>query len=85
MYIPKEDIVAEQTGEEHLLVDVSTQDIFELNETAWRIWELIGEGLTEGAITEKLLEEYDATEEEIRASVEESVAELLDQGLITTE
>ncbi len=79
---PRDDVIAEGTSDVCLLVDIATQDIFELNETAWRIWQLVAEGVSEEAVVGKLLEEYEASEEEIRECVSESIDELLELGLI---
>jgi hypothetical protein len=79
---PRDDVIAEGTSDVCLLVDIATQDIYELNETAWRIWQLVAEGCAESGIVAKLLDEYEASEEEIRECVLESVDELLQLGLI---
>jgi hypothetical protein len=79
---PREDVVAEGTCDAPLLVDVATQEIYDLNETAWRIWECVAEGLSEAEIVNRLAEEYDASVEELRDAVAETVVELLELGLV---
>jgi hypothetical protein len=71
------------TDDGFLLVDAATQDIYELNETAQRIWELLTEGKSLDQIVDLLLDEYDASREQIQESVDEAIAELVDQGLVT--
>lgn len=79
---PREDVIAEGSTDSPLLVDVATQEIFDLNETALRIWECVTEGLSESQIVSKLAEEYDASVEDIREAVAESLDELLELGLV---
>jgi hypothetical protein len=79
---PKEDVIAEGSSDVCLLVDVTTQDIYELNETAWRIWQLISDGCSEEQIVSMLQEEFEATEADIRESVAETVEDLLGLGLV---
>lgn len=82
-YRAKADVLGQETSDGFLLCDASTQDIFELNETARRIWELVVEETTVDRMVEILMDEYDATEEQIRESVVETIEELVDQGLVT--
>ncbi len=81
-YCAKDDVHGQETSDGFLLCDASTQEIFELNETARRIWELIVEGNTVDRMVEILMQEYEATEEQIRESVVETIEELIEQGLI---
>lgn len=81
-YRAKEDVHGQETSDGFLLCDASTQEIFELNETARRIWELVVEGNTIDRMVEVLMDEYEATEEQIRASVVETIHELFEQGLV---
>lgn len=81
-YRVSEDIIGEELSSGYVLIDTATQAIFELNETAWRIWQLLGQGLSQDEIVSKLLAEYDADEVEVRASVEEAIAEFIDDGLV---
>jgi hypothetical protein len=81
-YTAKQDVVAQTSAEGFILVDVSTQDIFELNETAQRIWELLVAGKAGQEIVAALFDEYEATEDQISECVDETIAELLEQGLL---
>lgn len=81
-YTAKQDVVAQASAEGFILVDVSTQDIFELNETAQRIWELLVAGKDREEVITALFDEYEATREHIGECVDETIAELLDQGLL---
>ncbi len=81
-YCAKHDVHGQETSDGFLLCDATTQEIFELNETARRIWELVVEGNTIDRMVEVLMDEYEATEDQIRESVEETVEELVDQGLV---
>lgn len=81
-YCAKDDVHGQETSDGFLLCDANTQEIFELNETARRIWELIVEGNTVDRMVEILMQEYEATEEQIRESVVETIEELIEQGLI---
>ena len=69
---------------ELVLVKISSNEIYALNATAARIWELIREGAAVDAVTSALWNEYGrpVPEETIRAQVEAFVREARDLGFL---
>jgi hypothetical protein len=64
------DVISKRLDQATVLVDISTSRIFELNEIATRVWELVGQGLGADGIVRHLLDEYDV--EHARAADEVS-------------
>ena len=56
--------------------------ILKLNKSAAAIFNLLKDETTEEAIIEKLLESYDATEDELKVYVHNYIQELKDSGFI---
>lgn len=69
-------------GDNAVLVDLSTSQIFELNPTGHRIWELVVEGLDAGAIADRLQQEYAIGRPELARDVDELLTRLRQEGLI---
>ncbi len=59
-----------------------THSILKLNESAAAILGLLKDDLTEEEIIQKLLEDYDSSEEELRNSVYEYTKQLKEAGLV---
>lgn len=74
--------MANRLGEAGVLVHLRTNQIFELNATGVRIWELIGEGRTLGDIERTLTTEFDVDAARVHAEVSALVEALAEQGLI---
>jgi Coenzyme PQQ synthesis protein D (PqqD) len=79
---PNEHVVSSRLGESAVLVHLRTNQIFELNATGVRIWELIGEGRTVADIERTLQSEFDVDAGRIHADVALLVTELMNEGLI---
>jgi hypothetical protein len=75
------EVIARRLGDGAVLVHLPTSRIFELNDTAMRVWELLEEGLDAAGIEAHLATEYDTS-----AQAASQVAQLLDlfrhEGLI---
>jgi hypothetical protein len=71
---PSVHVVAQQLGAGTVLINLQTNQIYELNRTARRIWELIVAGLDRAAISERVTEEFDVTSEEADREVERLLA-----------
>ncbi len=61
------------------------KDMIKMNGTAKRILELLQQGLNEDAIVEILLREFNATENDVRQSVETLLDQLRSQNLLIEE
>ena len=70
---------------EVVCLDVTTGEYFGLKDLGLEIWNMLSGINDENAIVAKLMEEYDAPEEQIRTDTREYLAELCQNGLITCE
>jgi len=84
-YRPAAEVVARRLGQAGVLVHLSTNQIFELNETGMRIWDLVGEGLPTDRIPARLTSEFSVGEAEALADVRTLLRELAVAGLVVAE
>ena len=75
-------VVSQQIDGEAVLLDLERETYFSLNRVGARIWLLIGEGLTFGAIVDRLVDEFDASQAVIAADAIALAGELLTAGLV---
>jgi hypothetical protein len=76
------DIVSRRVGDGGVLVDLRTNEIFELNDTGMRIWELVVEGLDLDRMAARLVEEFDVSPADGLAACRQVVGELRAAGLL---
>lgn len=79
---PSEHVVSSRLGDAGVLVHLKTNQIFELNTTGVRIWELIGEGCDVEAVIGRLGLEFDVDRNQLRREVTELVTALRREGLL---
>ena len=79
---PAPDVVARRLGDGAVLVHLPTNQIFELNETGARVWELIAGGQTLAAMTQTLVDEYDVDPADAEAKIKSVVDDLSAAGLV---
>jgi Coenzyme PQQ synthesis protein D (PqqD) len=79
---PSEDVVGQRLGDEVVLVSLQTNRIFELNRTGARFWELLQSESDRGRIEQRLLEEFEVSEEDLSAEVDQLIKNLTDEELI---
>ena len=65
---PSKDVVSRRVGDEIVLVDLQSYEMYSLNPTGARAWELLSEGTEPGAIEVMLSDEYHIDREEARRS-----------------
>ena len=75
-------VIGTRQGDTTVLLDVNGGTYYTLNEVGGRVWELLGEGATVGAIVERLAEEYDVPMERLDADVRALIDRLLATRLI---
>lgn len=81
---PATQVLARRLPGGAVLVHLGTNRIFELNETGAKVWELLSEGLDNGQILQRLIEEF-AVEPALAAADLRTVLEQLErEGLLTT-
>lgn len=79
---PHPDVLARRVGEEVVLVHMGRNEIFALNSTGARLWELLSEGRSRLEAVEQLKIEFDASEEEVEREADRFMALLDREGLV---
>lgn len=70
---------------EAILLDLASEEIFRLNETGSRIWQLLNEHHDPEIVQEALLKELDVDMSVLRNDLAELLNQLLEASLITNE
>jgi hypothetical protein len=70
------DVVHRRVGDDVVLVHLRTNQIFALNETGARFWELFAEGRSREIIEATLLAEFDVESPELTQEIDELLAAL---------
>jgi Coenzyme PQQ synthesis protein D (PqqD) len=79
---PNGEVVGQKLGDEVVLVNLTTNRIFELNHTAGRFWNLLQEENDRGRIEEQLLAEFDVPENELKDEVNTLISRLAAEDLV---
>jgi hypothetical protein len=78
---PHPDVLVRRVGDEAVLVHMGRNEIFALNPTAARLWELLSEGRSRSEAVDQLQAEFEASEETITQEADRFVALLEREGL----
>lgn len=76
------DVVSRRLGGSSILVNLTTNSIFELNDTAARVWELLSFTQTVPALAAELQKEFDVERQGATRQVEALLRQLESQGLV---
>jgi Coenzyme PQQ synthesis protein D (PqqD) len=76
------DVVGQRLGDETVLVNLQTNRIFELSRTAGRFWELLQEENDRDRIQQRLVEEFQVSEDEVSGEVDRLISHLAEEQLI---
>ena len=76
------DVVSQRVGDDLVLVHLKTNQIFSLNPTGGRFWELLAEGRSRAEIERTLHKEFDVEPEVLRREIDALVADLARQDII---
>ena len=79
---PSEDVLFQELSGEAVLLHVRTEQYYGLDKVGARVWALIVETGSAGAMVLRMLEEFDVNEEELRGDVGRLVEELLASRLL---
>ena len=82
---PHPDVLTRRVGEEVVLVHMGRNDIFALNRTGARLWELLSEGRSRSEAVERLKGEFDASEEAVEREADRFMDLLEREGLLEPE
>ncbi len=76
------DAVATRVGDEIVLVDLKTDQIYSLNRTAARIWELMCADCDRPEVERRMLEEFDVTPAQLAEAIDELIGLMTRGGLL---
>ena len=82
-YRPSPDVVAQRVGTQVVLVHLHTNQIYELNRTGARLWELVNAGCDREELQDHLAAEFEIDKEQLAAEIEPFLALLLREELVT--
>jgi hypothetical protein len=82
---PHPDVVARRIGDDTVLVHLRRNQIYALNRTGARFWELIDEGSSWQETMERMLEEFDVTPTELEAEANALLDRLIREELVVRE
>lgn len=76
------DVVSQRVGNDVVLVHLKTNQIFALNETGARFWELLTDGRSREEIERTLNDEFDVEPEPLRREIDALLADLARQDIV---
>ena len=76
------DVVSQRVGEDVVLVHLRTNEIYALNETGARFWELLSDGRTRAEIERTMLEEFAVPAGELSDEIDELLAALASREIV---
>jgi PqqD family protein of HPr-rel-A system len=82
-YTLNPDVEFRRLGERMVLVHLASNQVFELNNTGARVWELLQAGADTEEILERLSEEFEVDPKQLRRDVIDLLEELKTAGLIS--
>jgi hypothetical protein len=82
---PSPDVLMRKVGDEFVLVHMGRNQIFALNPTAARLWELLNEGHDLAAAVAQLTQEFDVDDATAKAEAEKLLEVLKEEGLVETD
>lgn len=78
----KQDVISRPFGDAAVLVDLTTNEVFELNRTGYRIWELLEHVQDRQALADSLEQEFEVDRKRLESEIDELIEELRRQNLI---
>ncbi len=85
MLKPNPDVLFQRLGDQMVLLNLRTDRIFELNETAARLWELLVEGRDLRSIEFELAKEFAVGLAELRTEIERMLVSMKDEQFLLAE
>lgn len=65
-----------------VMLDIETGKYYNLGDVGGRIWEILEEEMTIKQLIEKLMQEYDVTEEQCQKDIEPFLEKMMERGLV---
>lgn len=81
-YYPSREVRVRIVGDEAVLLDLASEEIFRLNRSGTRIWQLLAEHHDPRTVLRRLGSETRIEESVLRADLADLIVELMDEGLL---
>jgi hypothetical protein len=81
-FSPAGDVIVKAVGDELVLLDYAREVYYGLDPIGARVWQLLAEGSSFGAVIDTLHAAHDVTREQLEDDVERLIGELLEAGLL---
>jgi len=81
-YRASPDVLTTRVGDEIVLVDVKTDQIYSLNGTAARIWELVSSDRDRAEVERCVMAEFDVAATELAEAIDDIVGTMTRNGLL---
>lgn len=82
---PHMNVIAQKLDDQLVLLHIQTNQFYELNSTAARLWQLLSDGLSFEQIKAQILCEYDVQPEQLEAELVAMLTELKKRELVVTD
>ena len=79
---PDPDVMTQLVEGETVLVHLQTNEIYALNPTATRAWDMLATGSNREEVQEALLEEFDVPPDQLRDEIDALITELVEKKLL---
>lgn len=76
------DVLFQEVSGEMVLLDLSSESYFGLDEIGARIWQLLHDGASVGEVLDTLLREYEVERGTLEVDLDDLLGKLADAGLI---
>jgi hypothetical protein len=80
---PSPDVIGRRLDDRFVVVNLRTNQIYELNRTAAVLWELLEAETDRSQLAPAMLERFDADPGAVRQEIDETLRTLADAGLVT--
>ncbi len=82
-FLPSPDALAARVGDEIVLVHTRTDQIYVLNRTGARVWELLSDDLDRAEIERRVSGEFDVASVDVGPEIDDLLASLVARELIS--
>jgi Coenzyme PQQ synthesis protein D (PqqD) len=79
---PAPSVIFQRLGNEGVLIRLHTERIYELNQTATRVWEMLVAGSNRAQIEQQMVQEFDVDDRQLAQEIEVFLAMLSSEGLV---
>lgn len=81
---PNPDVISQQLENSMILLHLRTNRFYELNRTGARLWELLGSGMSQAEIKERMMEEFAVDPVQLEGEMKELLESMKKEDLVVT-